>query len=277
MKTRLTITLSPGLVGQLDRMIDRQTVRSRSHAIEMLLRKSLQPRVGRAVLLAGGEVNGVEVPALAPIGGKALICWTIEHLLRFGVQSFVVLAGRSRERIEELVGDGGHLGASIRYESEERPLGTAGALKKVERLLTEGPTLVVNSDVLTDIDIGDFVDFHMRENTLATIAVKPRTAEPTYGKVMLQGSRITRFIGQGQKGGIGIINTGVYLIRPEVLGLIPAGKPSRLETEVFPKLAEMGELSAFLFQGIWFDIREPKHYRAAQARWRMRGDDDDAN
>ncbi len=270
-KSRLTITLSPDLLRQVDRMIDKQRIRSRSHAIETLLRQSLQPRVSTAVLLAGGDRPAIAAPAIAPIGGKALITRMIEHLMGFGVDSFVVLAGSECATIEAVLGDGEHLGARIRYVEERRPRGTAGALKAAQPYLEEGPFLALHADVLTNIDIGDFVDFHIRENTLATIAVKPRSAEATYGKVLLQGNRITRFVDQGASQGISIINTGVYLFKPEVLGLIPDDQPSRLEEDVFPQLAMMGELSAFLFQGIWFDVREPENRDRAQARWRQIG------
>ena len=102
---------------------------------------------------------------------------------------------------------------------------------------------------------------------MATIAVKPRDAERQFGKVLLQGNRITHFLETERSEGISIINTGVYLLQPEVLHLIEPDQPSRFETDVFPKLAAMQELNAFFFQGIWFDISRPESYQSAQARW----------
>ena len=269
LKSRLTITLSPDLLQQVDRMIDKESIRSRSHAIEVLLRQSLSPSVTTAVLLAGGRHKGVENPALEPIDGQALISRTVHHLQDFGIRSFIILAGRHRRKIEALMGAGERLGATLRYVTEKRPLGTAGALKRAERHLRSGPFLVVHGDVLTNMDIVSFVDFHFNENTLATIAVKPRNTEPNYGKVILQGNKIIDFREKSESQGIGIVNTGVYLFQPEVLDLIDEGK-SQLETDVFPKLARLGELSAFFFQGIWFDISTPKHHRMAEARWKRR-------
>lgn len=270
-KSRLTVTLSPDLVAELDRMIDKRTIRSRSHAVELLLRRSLEPRVSTAVLLAGGEHAGRENPALAPFGGYPLIERMIRHLAGFGIDSFVILAGRDQARIEAVLGDGGSLGVTIRYVAEERPLGTAGALKQTLEIVEHGPLLVLNADVLTDIDIEAFLRFHADEGSLATIAVKPRQSEKEFGKVMLQGNRITEFIDQGSERGLGIVNTGVYLLQPEVLGLVEATEPSMLETDVFPALAKVGELSAFFFQGIWFDVRDDHDYRRAVARWEQKG------
>ncbi len=270
-KSRLTITLSPDLVAQLDRMIDRRTIRSRSHAVEMLLRQTLKPAVSTAILLAGGKHEKTGIPALAPIGGQALISLTIGHLVDFGIRTFVVLAGRDQEEIETLMGSGQSLGVRIHYLQEERPLGTAGAVKRAQELVGDGPFLVVNADILTDIDIADFIRFHVDEGSLATIAVKPRQAEQQFGKVMLQGNRITAFNDRAQEPGISIVNSGLYLFQPEVLDLIEPDRQSMLETDVFPLLARMGELSAFLFQGIWYDVRSQKDYRIAQRRWQEKG------
>lgn len=270
-KTRLTITLSPDLVRQLDGLIDRQAVRNRSHAIEMLLRQSLQPSVTTAVVLAGGSRKGVEVPPLAAIGGTPLITRTLRHLRGFGIRSFVILAGRHEAKLRALLGKGEALGATLHYVPERTLRGTAGALKLAEPHLRDEPFLVIHGDVLTDIDISAFIHFHRSEKALATIAVKPRQAEPRYGQVLLQGNRITDFLEKSRDGGISIVNTGVYLFQPEVLSLVDADRPMRLETEVFPKLARMGQLSAFLFQGDWFDISSPRNYRTARSRWEQRG------
>jgi NDP-sugar pyrophosphorylase family protein len=270
-KSRLTITLPPDLVQRLDRMIDRQTVRNRSHAIELLIRQGLMPEVRTAIVLAGGEHDEIGSPALAPVGGQALILLTLRHLVSFGIRNVLLMAGRNEPEIREVLGSGQGLGVTIQYLKEDRPLGTAGALKSAESFLPEEPVLVVHGDVLTDIDIGEFISFHLNEGSLATMAVKPRNAEREYGQVLLQGNRITDFSDNGKEQGISIVNTGIYVLQPEVFGMIEEGKESRLETDVFPTLARMGELSAFLFQGIWFDIRSEENYQRAKARWQQKG------
>jgi len=270
-KSRLTVTLSPDLVAELDRMIDKRTIRSRSHAVEVLLRQSLRPRVSAAVLLAGGNHEDTDNPALAPFGDSPLIGRMIGHLAGFGIHNFIVLAGRDQAQIESFLGNGESLGVAIRYVEEKRPLGTAGALKQCRALLGNGPLLVLNADVLTDMDIDAFLRFHANEGSLATIAVKPRQAEREFGKVMLQGNRITEFIDQGADRGISIVNTGLYLLQPEALDLVVMGERAMLETEVFPALAKVGELSAFLFQGFWFDTRDRRDYHRAVERWEQKG------
>jgi len=270
-KSRLTITLSPDLLDRLDRAVDREGLQNRSRAIETYLRRVLRPTVGQAVILAGGAPSGGRMPALDPIAGRPLILHMLRHLVDSGVRSVVVLAGESEPAVRRLVGSGESLGASVRYLPEPELRGTAGALKLAEPLLAGEPFLVLHGDILTDIDLGEFARFHFDEGSLATIAVKPRQSEPRYGQVMLQGNRITRFFETGRDGGISIVNTGVYLFQPGIFGLIDPRDPTQLETDVFPLLAETGELSAFLFQGIWYDISTPANYRRAEQRWSERG------
>lgn len=271
-KARLTITLPRDLLRQVDRLVDGYNVRNRSHAVETLIRRSLNPVVTTAVILAGGNKskNG-RYPATQSIRGQKLINITARHFIDYGISELVVLAGDQEPVVRTALGDGVSAGITIRYLREDKPLGTAGALKLAEEFLSYGPFLVVHGDILTNISLPDFVDFHNRENRLATIAVKPRTAEPKYGKVMLQGNRITDFYDEDRSEGISIVNTGVYMFEPEVLSLISEGQIANLESDVFPRLAEMGELSAFLFQGIWFDISAPEDYQLASERWQQEG------
>jgi NDP-sugar pyrophosphorylase family protein len=270
-KARLTITLSPDLLEQLDRMIDKETIRNRSHAIEVLLRQGMRPTVTTALILAGGDIKGRRYPALAPINGRPLLSRMIQHLMSFGLSEFLILAGKHETEARDLLGSGEKIGARIRYVREKSPRGTAGALQAASPLLGPDPFLVVHGDVLTDIDISSFVNFHLSENTMATIAVKPRHSERSYGKVILEGNKITDFIERSGTQGISIVNTGVYLFRPAVLNLVDDDKPSRLETDVFPRLARMGELSAFFFQGIWYDTSTPENLRIAESRWQQKG------
>lgn len=266
-KARLTITLSRDILKQVDRMIDNKTVRNRSHAIELLLRESLLSNVTTAVILAGGVKNSDTIPPLRPIANSPLILLTIRHLISYGIKTIHILAGNNEPAIREILKPGLFMGSTIKVFKEDQPLGTAGAVKSIEDQLAYEPFIVLNGDILTDINLADFIAFHKNENTLATIAVKPRDAERKYGKVTLQGNKIRDFSETNHSHGISIVNTGIYLFQPEVLKLIDAGGPAQFEQDIFPKLAAINELSAFFFQGIWFDISPPENYRLAQDRW----------
>ena len=174
-KARLTITLAPQLLDDLDRTIDGQAIRNRSHAIEVLLRRGLRPSVSSAVILAGG-LGREEAPALRSVGGRPLIVRMLSHLIDHGIEDFLVLAGDHQSEVSALLGDGDSLGVSIRYLRESQPCGTAGALRLARPFLGSGTFMVIHGDVLTDINLRDFIEFHRAEGSQATMAVKPRQA-----------------------------------------------------------------------------------------------------
>jgi mannose-1-phosphate guanylyltransferase/phosphomannomutase len=265
-KARLTITLDWSLLRQIDQMVDHMTIRNRSHAIETLLRQSLVVQLDTAVLLAGGKEKS-PLPPLQSIGGKPLAVQMVEHLVTFGFDRIFVLAGKNQASFKEILQNGDTLDAEIHYVPEPTPMGTAGAVKLIESELSKAPFLVMNADVLTNINLADFISFHQEEESLVTVAVKPRDAEHRYGKVLLKGNKVTTFNQPEESEGISIVNTGVYLLQPEVLGLIEEGQVANFETDLFPKLANMGELSAYFFQGVWFDISTPETYHQAEKRW----------
>ncbi len=109
--------------------------------------------------------------------------------------------------------------------------------------------------------------FHQDETSIATMAVKPRLAEKKYGKVILQGNKIVDFVGQKGDRGLSIVNAGIYLFEPEIFNYIPNKTPVYLDIDVFPKLARKGRLSAYIFQGIWYDISRKDDYQEAKNRW----------
>lgn len=265
-KTRLTITLSEELVSQLDTLVDGATVKNRSHAIETLLKDSLSPTVHTAIILAGGPAEKNN-PALITIDGVALLSHTLNLLKKHRVSRVIFSMDKNNQRLSKLFRDGQNLGLKIEYSREEKPLGTGGAVKKVQPLLGNAPFLVIHGDVLTTMNLSDLFAFHFREKSLATIAVKPRMSEPKYGQVFIQGNKIARFLEQGAKDGISIINTGVYVFDPKIFDLFPNRSSFTLEKDVFPLLAEKQQLSASFFQGLWYDVSTPASYQEATKRW----------
>lgn len=249
-------------------MVDGKEIRNRSHAIEHLIRKSLTPTITTALLLAGGRHKDAPPPAHALIDKQPLVTITLNQLRRFGITHVIVCAGYWEKRMRDLLGGGQALGLTISYVSETQQLGTAGAIKKAQPLLSQEPFLVIHGDVLTTINLQDFIAFSESEQTLATIAVKPRLSEKKYGKVLLEGNKITHFLREQGDGGISMVNTGVYIFAPAILSFLSNHTPLSLETDIFPKLAKMGQLSAYLFQGMWFDIRNKSDRRDAIARWK---------
>jgi NDP-sugar pyrophosphorylase family protein len=276
MKTRLTITLSESTLTQIDQLIDRKSIRNRSHAIEHLLEKSLQPIVKSAIILSGGPADATQLRGLTLLNDKPLIFYTLELLKKSGVEDVVIATntttGKELEKLltvatsdispmtlalQALV----RSFSSFTFAFETTPIGTAGAVKQAAALLPEGPFFVIAGDVLTNINLHDLAAFHTQNQALVTMAVKPRPAEKAYDNVFVQGHTVVDFQGSGEHQLVGIVNAGIYLFEPAVLNVIPENTFSMLEQDIFPKLARSRKIIAFPFQGIWFDISTDSKYQ----------------
>lgn len=266
-KQRLTITLSETILKKVDKYIDGVQIRNRSHAIESLLENSFSPSIDTAVILAGGDKVAQDIPALRKIGDRSVLSITFDKLREIGIDRVIVCAGKVTEAIKREFGDGSNYGFSLLYTDEPKELGTAGAIKLAEKYLGEEPFLVIHADVLSDLDLATLVEFHLQESVAATIAVKPAMGTKELGHVHLSGNRIEAFLDSSEKRGISIINTGIYILNPEVLKAIKPNTRLFLEKDIFPKLAQAGELSAFLFQGNWFDVTKDETFAAAVDVW----------
>lgn len=258
-KTRLTITLSEDILEKVDRLIDKKTIRNRSHAIEYLVTNSLQPAITKAVILAGKNTDD-SIRPLTEIQGKPLIIHTIEHLKKYQVTEVIIATDLYGKEIEKTVGDGSKFDLKIQYVFEKKPLGTAGAIKNVAKYLDHQPFFVWSGDVLTDINLSDLTEFHTKHQALVTFAVKPRATHQSYDNVFLQGPHVVDFKPSEKDQQVSIVNTSIYVFDPEIIKVIPEGQ-SMLERDVFPKLTKTGKCVAFLFQGMWFDITSDTNYK----------------
>lgn len=266
-KTRLTITLSENILEAIDTTINGINIRNRSHAIETLVKKSLSPTVQTAIILAGGNNHHDNHPALTKIGKGYLLTHIINNLKNNQISNIIICIHKTDTEIMRIFGKGENYGVKIEYLVEEYPLGTGGAVKKAKELIKNSPFLVVHGDTLSNIDLSSLFSFHFAEKSLATIAVKPRLGEPKYGQVFIQGNKITKFLTTSDNTGISIINTGFYVFDPKIFEFFPVKEVFTLEKDVFPKLAQHNQLTASIFQGLWFDITDKDNLKLAKEKW----------
>ncbi len=276
-RERLTITLKKTVLSQVDKFIDGTRIRNRSHAIEYLITQSLTPKINQAVILAGG--NGLnmrpftfEMPkGLFPVGGKPILEYVVELLRQYEIRNLIFSIGHLGGKVKEHFGDGKKYGVSIRYVEEEKEAGTGGALNLAKKYITGDTFLVVHGDILIDIQLSDFILFHKEQNTIATIALTSVADPSRFGEVVMQGTKITKFVEKPQKGmhTSQLISCGVYLFDKDIFKYIPQKEFSLLEN-IFPELATKEQLSGFLFGGKWVDISSPSSYEKAIKEWGQR-------
>ncbi|MEA2056794.1 MAG: sugar phosphate nucleotidyltransferase [Patescibacteria group bacterium] len=259
-KQRLTITLSKSTLNKVDRLIDSKKIRSRSHAIETLLEKALQPKIELAVILAGDKDGRYkQIRTLTKVNKQPLIVYTLKRLKKHGIKKVIVLTNDRGKEIKKVV-DQYNFDLKFKWFFEKKPLGTAGAIKQAASQIDK-TFLCLHSDVLTDINFNELIQFHENHHATATIAVKPRIPQDSYDNVYIQGSKVVDFKPKKDGQLVSIVNSGVYIFEPDIINVIPNKIPATLEQDVFPQLAKNKEINAFTFQGIWFDVSTDQNYK----------------
>jgi len=270
-RERLTITLKSDLLKALDGEIDGERLRNRSHAIEYFLSRSLGLKTIKVLILAGGhpvyfESEKKTLPkAMVKIAGKPLLEQTLHRLKSAKLTEIYISLGEGGKIIEDYFGDGSKIGVNINYIYQ--PAGNKGnarPLLQAKEFFDDG-FLLLYGDVLSDIDYGDFVEFHRGQKAaVCTMALTSTESVDMWGLARLQGNRIVEFEEKPKnpKTFSKLINAGIYLIEPEIFKLIGA-KANKLERDVFPRLAEKGKLCGYPYEGLWLDISNSAAYRQA--------------
>src|SRR4051794_2955017 len=226
----------------------------------------------RAVVMAGGEgtrlrpLTSNQPKPMVPIVGKPCMEHILELLRDHGFQEIVVTVAFLPQSIRSYFGDGSSLGVEIEYSVEETPLGTAGSVRLASDRL-EDTTLIISGDALCDIDLTQLVEFHRERNAAVTIGLKSVENPLEFGIVVTdEDGRVERFL---EKPGWGqvfsdTINTGIYVIEPEVLKHVPRNRPYDFSKELFPLLLEMGRpIYGHVCDGYWQDIGNLDQFRQA--------------
>jgi mannose-1-phosphate guanylyltransferase / phosphomannomutase len=226
----------------------------------------------KAVIMAGGEgtrlrpqTSNLPKPML-PLVGRPMMEHIVSLLRRHGITDIVVTVAFLPNVIRSYFGDGSELGVRMVYATEESPLGTAGSVRNARDELAER-FLVISGDVLTDIDLTSVIEFHEKNQALATIALAAVENPLEFGIVITrEDGSIERFL---EKPGWGqvfsdTINTGIYVLEPEIFERIPEGRAVDFSSEVFPAVLEAGQpLYGCVADGYWEDVGTTAAYLKA--------------
>jgi mannose-1-phosphate guanylyltransferase / phosphomannomutase len=226
----------------------------------------------KAVVMAGGEgtrlrpLTSNQPKPMVPIVGKPCMEHIVELLKKHDFEDVIVTVAFMPQAIRGYFGGGESLGVSIRYSVEESPAGTAGSVKLAEEALDE-TFLVISGDALCDIDLAEIVRFHREKEAVATIGLVSVPNPLEFGIVVTDSDgRIERFLEKPSWGQVftDTINTGIYVLEPEVLRHVPTDRPYDFSKELFPLLLEMGRpLYGYVAEGYWQDIGNLDQYRQA--------------
>jgi mannose-1-phosphate guanylyltransferase/phosphomannomutase len=226
----------------------------------------------KAVIMAGGfgtriQPLTINLPKpMIPLINRPIMLHIIDLLKKHGITELILLLYHQPMVIKNFFGDGSEFGVHITYVTPLEDFGTAGAVKAAAKFLDER-FLIISGDLLTDFNLSQVLKFHEEKGAKATITLTSVKDPLQFGVVITdKEGRITKFL---EKPGWGevfsdTINTGIYVLEPEVLEMIPAGENRDWSKDVFPQmLAESAPLFGCQLSGNWADIGNTDAYLEA--------------
>ena len=225
----------------------------------------------KSVIMAGGEgtrlrpLTANQPKPMLPLGNRPMMEHIVRHVHNHGFKDIVVTVQFLASQVRNYFGDGSDMGVDLTYATETTPLGTAGSVRNAAEQLQD-TFLVISGDALTDVDLGELVAFHRQSGAMGTVALKHMENPLEFGIVITrEDGRIERFLEKPHWGQVfsDTINTGIYVLEPEVFEHIPDG-PSDFAGDIFPKLLEVGApLYGFVVDGYWEDVGNLEAYQRA--------------
>lgn len=224
----------------------------------------------KAIIMAGGKgTRLMPISELVPKPMTRLLgVPLLEHLVLLlkqnGFTELCLALGHKPECITEYFGDGSRWGVSIRYHIEDEPLGTAGGVKACEDFYGEESFLVISGDSACDFRLKTLFDSHLELKSDVTMALFSHPQPLRYGTVVTdKHGHVISFIEKPDWSRVvtDLVNTGVYIISPKIMELVPSGKPYDFARDLFPLLAQRGcAMNGLPMEGYWCDIGDSESY-----------------
>ena len=228
----------------------------------------------KAVVIAGGEGSRLRPltvgrpKPLVPLVNKPVMGHIFDLLKHHGITEIIVTVRYMATAIQDFFEDGRSLGLRLNYVVEDIPLGTAGGVKNASSYLDD-TFLVISGDALTDFDLTGILRAHRERNALATLTLTRVPNPLDYGVILTdEHGRITQFQEKPSWGEIisDTVNTGIYVLEPEVLDFIPDDTNYDFAGELFPNMLAMGlPVVGHIAEGYWCDVGSIDEYRRANA------------
>lgn len=228
----------------------------------------------RALVLAGGKATRLRPltdrtpKAMTPVLGRPFLEHVLAWLARHDIRDVTLLLGYLPDPIRDYFRDGYQFGVTLSYVVEDEPLGSGGAIKQLERELTE-PFFALNADIFTDLNLAAMVAGHQASGAEASIFLSRVEDPSSYGVCAVDAEGwIERFVEKPrpEEAPSNLINAGVWLFEPSVLDRIAAARFTMVEHDLFPALATERRLHGFADDNAyWIDAGTPERYRELQA------------
>lgn len=226
----------------------------------------MSSEVRQAVIMVGGKGTRLlpltltrPKPAM-PVLDKPFLKYLIESMADAGIEEIFLACGYKSDVLAHAMGDGSDMGVRIIYSDEDTPLGTGGAIKRLEDRL-DPVFLAANGDTLTSVDIAAQIREHFESGAAVTDSLSEVDDPSQAGVVRIDGDgRILEFQDKPKREEAcsNLVNSGVYVVDKKVLEYIPKDTFYDFSKDLFPLLIEKGErLQGHMAKGVWVDIGRP--------------------
>ncbi len=225
----------------------------------------------KAVVMAGGFGTRIQPlthsrpKPMLPIMNKPMMEHTMMMLKDLGITEFIVLLYFKPETIQEYFKDGSDFGIKITYVIPDDDYGTAGAVKYAQEHIGDENFIIISGDLVTDFDLKKLFLFHKKQKSKLSIGLTSVENPLQFGVVIAnEDNMIEKFLEKPSWGEVfsDTINTGIYIIEPEILDFIPKGENFDFAKDLFPALMDQKiALMAYNLKGYWRDVGNPQSYR----------------
>lgn len=224
----------------------------------------------KVVIMAGGkgtriaQVNATVPKPMIPIEGKPILEYQIETLKKQGYTDIILIVGHMGNVIQKYFGDGSAFGVQISYIVEEQPLGTAGALYFLKDEI-QNDFLLLNGDIIFDVDIQKFLEYHCNQRTVATILTHPNSHPYDSGIIIADDkNRVTNWLHKEDERlwYKNRVNAGLHMFSPRIFESFHEAKKCDLDRDVLKPLIKEGELSVYDSPEYIKDMGTPDRYYA---------------
>ena len=204
-------------------------------------------------------------PAL-PVLGKPLVGYVAEYLARFSIRDVLVNLHHEPDSVRRALGDGEQFGVHLEYVHEPVILGTSGALDNARTMLEDGPFVVVNGKLITDIDLNAAIAEHRQRNALATLVLRRNRKFERFSFVEVRDGLVQRFAGMPSRDSWAsndapLMFTGIHIIEPRLFDYIPRGVFSDSVIDVYPQASAKGErIIGHVAEGTWYELSTLQRY-----------------
>ena len=224
----------------------------------------------KVVIMAGGkgtriaQVNATVPKPMIPIEGKPILEYQIDTLKKQGYTDIILIVGHMGNVIQKYFGDGSAFGVQISYIVEEQPLGTAGALYFLKDEI-QNDFLLLNGDIIFDVDIQKFLEYHCNQRTAATILTHPNSHPYDSGIIIADDkNRVTNWLHKEDERlwYKNRVNAGLHMFSPRIFESFHEAKKCDLDRDVLKPLIKEGELSVYDSPEYIKDMGTPDRYYA---------------